>query len=245
MGKRILVVPDAHAHPEYDNERFSLLAKFIQQTKPDEVWCLGDFADMPSLGHHDRGKISFEGRRYTDDVRCTVDAQKRLWGRRYKGKRILMRGNHDCDNGRHGKLVSENPELSGTIKVSDLKYEEYWDEIYPFKTVANLDGVAVSHYFPSGVMARPIGGENAAKTLLKKNMASSIAGHSHTYDIALVSDVFGNKRFGLVAGCFTHPDYTEGWCANTTHLWDRCVTLLEGVSKGSLSSVRRIDMEDM
>ena len=245
MSKTVLILPDAHAHPDHDNERFSKLGKFIQKEKPDEVWCLGDFADMPSLSHHDRGKISFEGRRYTKDIECTVDAQKRLWGYRYKPKRIMVRGNHDCDNGRHGKVVADNPALAGTLSCADLQYQKYWDKVHPFKTVAFLDGFAVSHYFTSGVQGRPISGENIARTMLRKNLMSSICGHTHVYDDAEVADAIGRKRIGLCAGCFAHPEFVEGWNRDTVAKWWYGVVMLRGVHDGVCSGINKIGMEEL
>ena len=40
----------------------------IFEEKPDVVVCLGDWFDMASLSSHDKGKKSFEGRRYKQDV---------------------------------------------------------------------------------------------------------------------------------------------------------------------------------
>lgn len=245
MSKRVLILPDAHAHPEYDNERFSKLGRFIQREKPDEVWCLGDFADMPSLSSHDRGKISFEGRRYKLDVECVIDAQKRLWGKKKRPHRIMVRGNHDCDNGRHGKFVADNPEMKGVVSVADLKYDDHWDVVYPFKTVAVLDGFAVSHYFVSGVQGRPIGGENLAKTLLKKNLMSSICGHTHIYDEAMLTDASGVKRIGLCAGNFSHPDAVEGWNRDTVNKWWYGVVMLRGVANGTCTGIDRIGMGEL
>lgn len=245
MSKSVLVLPDAHAHPKYDNERFSRLGKFIAKEKPDEVWCLGDFSDMPSLSSYDRGKLGFEGRRYQDDVESATDAQRRLWGYRYKPKRIMVRGNHDCSNGRHGKLVSDNPQLLDKVCIEDLEYDKYWDEVYPFKTVANLDGFAVSHYFTSGVAGRPIGGENMAKTMLKKNFMSSICGHTHTWDQATLYNAMGVQLFGMCAGNFSHPDFVEGWNRDTVGKWWYGVVHLRGVKEGTVEGFDRIGMEEL
>jgi len=60
----LLIIGDPHAHPDYDNKRFTALGKYILKTKPDIIVCLGDFADMPSLSSYDKGTKGFEGRRY-------------------------------------------------------------------------------------------------------------------------------------------------------------------------------------
>ena len=66
--KNLLVIPDCHAAPEYDNDRFTALGKFIVDEQPDIIVCLGDFGDMPSLSSYDKGTKGFEGRRFKKDV---------------------------------------------------------------------------------------------------------------------------------------------------------------------------------
>ena len=71
---KLLVIPDAHAHPNYDNERFSWAGNLIAEEKPDTIICLGDLADFPSLSGWDKGTASFQGRRYKADCDAAVDA---------------------------------------------------------------------------------------------------------------------------------------------------------------------------
>ena len=51
--KDLLIIPDCHAAPEYDNKRFSALGNFIVEQQPEIIVCLGDLADMPSLSSYD------------------------------------------------------------------------------------------------------------------------------------------------------------------------------------------------
>ena len=48
---KLLIIPDPHANPDYDNDRFKALGKFIMHEKPEVIVCLGDMADLP-LCHH-------------------------------------------------------------------------------------------------------------------------------------------------------------------------------------------------
>ena len=50
----LLVIGDPHAHPDYDNKRFTDLGRFIVKSRPDIVVCIGDMADMPSLSMYDK-----------------------------------------------------------------------------------------------------------------------------------------------------------------------------------------------
>ena len=85
----LLIIPDAHANTDYDNERFTHLGKFIIKHKPDYIVCLGDFADMPSLSSYDKGTKGFEGKRYKKDIESCINAQEKLLDplRRYNARK--------------------------------------------------------------------------------------------------------------------------------------------------------------
>ena len=40
----LLIIGDPHANPDYDNDRFEALGKFIAKEKPQHVVCIGDMA---------------------------------------------------------------------------------------------------------------------------------------------------------------------------------------------------------
>jgi hypothetical protein len=74
----LLVIGDPHAHPDYDNDRFTDLGRFIVKARPDMVVCIGDMADMPSLSSYDRGTKGFEGRRYKKDIEAVRRSRKNV-----------------------------------------------------------------------------------------------------------------------------------------------------------------------
>lgn len=226
----------------------------IVDLKPDEIWQIGDFADMPSLSSYDKGKRSFEGRRYNDDVASAHDGLAKLFAPlfehnnqqqrnkkvQYKPHRLITVGNHEA---RIDKVTQLNPELHGTVSVDDLYYEQYFDQVIPFKDRAVRHGFALSHYFASGIMGAPIGGLHAAYNLLAKTGMSAIAGHSHLYDEKILTRADGSKAMAIVAGCYTHPDMVEGWNRDTAHMWWNGVVLMDGVKNGYSESVTRITQD--
>lgn len=254
----VIVLPDSHAHPELDNERFTNLGRLVLDTALNagdrEVLLLnlGDMADMPSLSSYDKGKRAFEGRRYWKDVASTLDAQEKLFaplaeynlGRAInKKKQLSIRtahtlGNHD--DARIGRATDIHPELEGTISINDLQYDKYWDTVVPFKEVLYVNGVAVSHYFSTGLRGMPISGENPARTMLLKNHMSSIQGHSHMWDFKELASRSGEKMFGLVGGCYVHEDMVEGWNRDTVHFWNNCITVLYDVKDGHFSAMSKV-----
>ena len=235
----LLVIGDPHAHPDYDNSRFTKLGKFIAKKKPDVIVCIGDMADMPSLSSYDRGTKGFEGRRY---------AQEKLFApikkiRNYKPKLHMTLGNHED---RINRAVNVTPELYGTIGVGDLKYKEFGWKVTPFKKCVTIKGIVFSHYFTSGVAGRPISSVHIGHALVSKLHCSAVQGHSHLYNHAEQTRPDGQKIFGLSAGCYSHPEYTESWCQDTEYQWWRGVILLEGLdNEGYYNGIHAITQREI
>jgi len=77
---KLLIIPDPHANPDYNNERFRAAGRLLMEEQPECVVCLGDLADLPSLSSYDKGTKGFEGRRYKNYVAATINAQELLYG---------------------------------------------------------------------------------------------------------------------------------------------------------------------
>jgi hypothetical protein len=244
LSKIHLVIPDSHAHPDYHNERYDWLAELILDIKPDVVVDIGDWFDMPSLCAYDRGTKSFEGRRYNRDIAAGVEAQDRLYSRLRKAKRRLPRfvrtlGNHEH---RINKCIERDPILEGTISIKDLQSKEYKWEEHRFLDIVNVDGINYSHYFTSGVMGRPIGGEHAAHTLITKKLSSCTQGHSHLFDYTSKTSADGRKIHGCVVGVY--QDYDADFAGPANALWDRGVVVKRNVQNGSYD-LEKISLEQL
>lgn len=236
----ILCIPDAHAHPEAGNERFDILGKFIIERRPSVILCIGDLFSMDSLSSFDKGKRSFEGRRYTKDIEVGIDAQRRMFAptiehnklksdkKKYKPRKVFTLGNHEH---RIERATQEAPELEGAIGYKDLKLEEFGWEVYPFRDVVNIEGVNFSHYFSSGVMDRAISGNNIGKSLLNIKKATVVQGHSHLLSIATEVTVNNDRIWGISAGCYLdhYEPYTSKSIQET--FW-RGVLMLSDVHNG-------------
>jgi hypothetical protein len=212
---KILVIPDVQAKPGVDFTYLENIGKYICEKRPDVIVCIGDLADMPSLSSYDVGKRSFEGRRYTKDVEAAIVAQTALFGpleslngqQRRNGKKIytprtiVTIGNHEA---RISRAINEDAKLEGLISLDDLKYKQYFDEVYDFLDVVVVEGVAFSHYFTSGTMGRPA--STASAQLNKKHM-SCIAGHQQGLQIATGHRADGQRLTSIIAGsCYEHDE---------------------------------------
>jgi hypothetical protein len=180
MTKRIMVLPDVQAKPGLDFSYLRRYGTYMLEKRPDIVVCIGDFADMPSLSSYDKGRKSFEGRRYKRDVEATQFAMQAFLGplneynamRRknrkgeYRPRLVLTLGNHED---RIHRAINDDAKLDGVLSIKDLAYEEYGWEVYPFLQVVIMEGVAFSHFIATGVMGRPA--SSAAAQLRKANMS--------------------------------------------------------------------------
>lgn len=239
----ILVVPDSHAKHAFPNTRFSWLGRFIIDRKPDIIVNIGDMADMPSLCSYDKGKKSFEGRRYKDDIKAVIEAQQLMFEpinaynkqqrsnkqAQYKPRFVMTLGNHDH---RINRAIEQQAELDGAISIEDLKYEDFGWELHPFLDVVNISGVNFSHYFTSGVMGRPIGGEHHAHSLITKQLSSCVQGHSHLRDFAERTTSEGRKILGLVVGCYLEEDQYEDYAGPANKMWWKGLVMMHDVNNG-------------
>lgn len=232
-----LVIPDQHAHPDFNNKRADYLAKLIIDVKPDVVINIGDAADMTSLSSYDKGKRTFNGRTYAKDIRAHTDFQDRIWSPVRRRKQRLPRtifciGNHEQ---RIEKALDLSPELVGTIGLEDLELDEWYDDIVYYRGqtpgVIKVDTISYGHYFISGTMGRAIGGEHPAHSILTKQFASATCGHSHVLDMCIRTGIHGNKIYGLHAGVY--QDYESPWAGEANHLWWSGVVVKRNVHKGS------------
>jgi hypothetical protein len=210
-GKRILVLPDVQAKPGHDFSYLMRIGQYMVDKKPDRVVCLGDFADMPSLSSYDKGKKSFEGRRYKRDVQASHEAMSAFltplvdYNAKakvpYKPEMDLFMGNHED---RTNRAVNDDPKLDGVLSTDDLKYEDFGWTVHPFLEVGVIEGIAFSHYFTTGLMGRPV---TTAQACLTKKHMSCIQGHQQGLQIATGYRGDGQPLTSIIAGsCYEHDE---------------------------------------
>ncbi len=264
MSKNIhVVIGDAHAKPEVSNRRFDWLGKFILDlalAHPDDnvkVIDLGDWEDMPSLSSYDIGKKSYEGRRYQRDLEAAIDARRRTnqaidsynqrakenHKRRIFVEKFALGGNHS--EGRIKKTIDATPMLDGTIGLRDLCHEQFGWNYIPFLEPLNLDGITYQHYFVSGVMGRPIGGESPGLSLIRKTLTSTVCGHSHVLDLSHRTDPSGKSIWGIQAGCFLDEDQWEDYAGPANRLWKKGILVLKDVKDGDFTSWSWIGIKEL
>lgn len=226
-----LIIPDAHAQPGQDNERFSWLGELIVDIKPDVVINIGDWFDLPSLCSYDKGTKSFEGRRLRSDLDAGIDALDRVMAPIKKAKRklprfIALEGNHEY---RLTKAIEHNPvELEKIITTDAFQFETYRWEFVPYvgKTPAcfSIDNVLYAHYLTRPGSDRAVSNEHHAYNLIYESMSNIVVGHKHTLDWTLRTKVDGSPIQGICSGCYIDdfPDYAG---ESAKHWWSGVVVL--------------------
>lgn len=236
-----LVLPDCQVKPGESYDYLHTIGLFIVDKKPDVVVNLGDFADMPSLSSYDVGKKSFEGQRYVKDIEAARQAMDCLMSpirefnikarknkeKLYKPRFVLTLGNHEQ---RILRAIENDPKLEGLIKYEDLPYQDW--EVHDFLKPVFIDGIAYSHYFPTGVMGRPA---SSAGAMVSKLHMSCVAGHQQGKQVAYGKRPDGSTITCIIAGsCYEH---NEGYLDHQTNNHFRGLVMLHEVKNGSFDEM--------
>lgn len=208
-GLRIAVIPDTQVKPGVPLDHLTAAGKYIADKRPDVVVMIGDFADMQSLSSYDQaGSVDAEGKRYKSDLDSVKKAMDLLMtpiakARKYSPMLVLTLGNHED---RINRAIKADPrKLLGVISTRDLGYEDYGWKVYPFLQPVTIGGVSFSHYFPAGVMGKPI---STPQMILRKLHMSAIAGHQQGWDIAYSKRADGKALTAIISGSFYQHEET-------------------------------------
>ncbi len=239
IGKSHLFIPDVQVKHGQSYKHLEWAGRYAADKQPDVIVQGGDFADMESLSSYDRGKKSFENRRYRKDVDASRRAMEVLMepiakARGYKPELHLTLGNHEA---RIDRATEESPELEGAIGILDLEFEKFGWTVHPFLEVLVLGGVSYSHFFPrsqSGKVVQTRNGAPSARAQLIREGRSCTAGHAQGFDMAC-APLAGRLQWGLIAGSYyLHNERYLGPQGNDH--W-RGLVLKNGVSRGTYSPI--------
>ena len=232
-----------HVKPGIDTSFLENIGHFIVVEKPEVIVNIGDFADMESLCHYDKGKMCFEGRSYKKDCDAAINGMRvllhpinqynaerfRMGQKKYEPLKVMLIGNHE---NRQEKAVQMDRSLEDTISIDKLRYREFGWVVAPFLQTVKIAGVNFCHYFTSGVMGRPVA---SAKALLQKKHQSCVMGHVQNRDIAYDYSADGKLITGLFCG--TCYDYSADYLGPQGNNHFRGVWMLKDVHEGSFEAV--------
>ena len=244
--RKHLIIPDTQIKPGLPAEHtahIDWISRYIVDKKPDVLVIIGDWADMPSLCSYDKGKKSFEGRTYREDILAANDALQRLMSpidveiarcasshkKRWLLRKVVTLGNHEH---RINRAIETQRELDGLISTDDLFFKQWGFEVYPFLKQVTIDGVCYCHYFCTGVMGYPM---TTAQAMLTKGHMSGVAGHKQGKDIAHGKRLDGSRITTMQIGsCYLHE---EGYLNPQTNDHWRGIMMLNEVVDGEFDEL--------
>jgi len=235
---RHLFIPDCQVKDDVPLDHLKWLGQYIVDKKPEVIVQIGDFADLPSLSSYDKGKKSFEGRRYKKDIAAAKRGMDMLLGpmraynkrmketkhTQYRPRMVLTLGNHEE---RIARAVNEQAELEGMLSYMDLPYDEW--EVHDYLKPVVIDGVMYVHFLANPMSGKPYSG--TALNQLAKVHHSFCVGHKQTLDVGTYFTPLGKQTWGIVAGAFyQHDEDYKGYQGNAH--W-RGICVLNDVRDGN------------
>jgi hypothetical protein len=229
-GKHIYI-PDIQARPGEVLNHCEWIGKYIEEKQPTVVINAGDHCDVSSLSSWDRGKLQFEGRRFSQDIEASHLANDMLLGPIFESgahediELHITVGNHE---NRIALFAEKNPELAGFVDIKHLEYEYYYHHVHDFLVPVTIDGVTYAHYFYNPMTGKPWGG--MIETRIKNVGFSFTMGHQQGLQYGMRTLANGKMMHGLIAGsCYLHYEKYKGPQANDH--W-RGIVMKYGVEHG-------------
>lgn len=240
--KTILLIPDAHAHKEDKLHRFKALHTWLASNsgRLDGIVNIGDNWDFESLCTHDMNDPAWNERSLEDDINAGFDALDHQISIANTmdcplDQFYFVEGNHED---RYRKWMKSDNRLRKSAFPKDIiQLIRERRKTVPIKTVSflkplKLYGAIFSHYFVSGLMGRPQGGEHHANNLLRSQHTSCICGHSHLLSTSTRTRADGSKIHALVGGCFVDPKAEFAYARAAKKLWWNGAHLLHFYAPG-------------
>jgi hypothetical protein len=232
-----LYIPDTQVKVGVPINHLEAAGNYAVEKRPDTIVLAGDWWDFPSLSSYDRGKLSFEGRRYRLDVEAGKVGMEKFLApiRKAKGYRpriVMTLGNHE---NRVNRAIEEHSVLDGTIGIHDLQLAAFGIESHEFLSPVVIDGVSYCHYFPrsaSGKVMQSKSGAPNALAQLRREGRSCVSGHTQGFDIACLP-FSGRLQWGIQAGSFYQ--HTENYLTPQGQDHWHGVVMLHEVQDGCFS----------
>ena len=205
-----IMVPDTQCKPGVSLEHLRWAGEYIAEREPDVVVAIGDWWDMESLSEYDRGKKSFEGRRYKADIEAGNEGMDLFMAGVNKCKKrprlVFTMGNHEE---RILRALEIEPRLEGVLGYHDFNLERHGWEVYDFLTPVSIDGIHYAHYFSQPMSGRPYSGN--IETRLRAIGFSFSQGHQQGLWWGRRELANGAVQLGLVAGSYyLHDEVYKG-----------------------------------
>lgn len=235
-GLRIACIADTQVKPGVPTNHIAAAGRYCARKRPDVIVFMGDWWDLPSLSTHDApGSAETENRRYHEDIDSGCKAMEEFHEPiakepGYNPKEVFLFGNH-CYR-QHRAINADPQRLMGVMSEKDFRLDDYGIVAVPFLQPITIAGVAFCHFFPSGVMGRPI---MTARNLLNKLHMSAIAGHQQGRQIDYAKRADGGDITAIISGSFYQ--HNENYLSPFTNRHWRGFYMLNEVKDGSFDEM--------
>lgn len=227
----VLVLPDCHV-PFHDKRAFDLVLRVIEDTKPAQVVCLGDFADMLAVSGHNK---DFG---YTPDLDGELREVKKAWklveAAQASRKLTLLEGNHENRLARYvstrasavESITPSIPKLFGASKRTVFK---------PYQELYHIGHVVYVH---------DVGHAGKAATHQSVDAAGQciVLGHTHRLSVAYTGTTNGSRHFGMSCGWLGDPKAIKYMSPAKTREWQLGFGLVS--YRGNLAFAQTIPIVD-
>lgn len=212
---RVVCIGDAHDSPEIeDKSRFEWIGKYINQTKPDIVIQIGDFATLDSLNTHVpnetyAGKSKPTFMRDMESFNLALDAMQLNDGI----ERHCTLGNHE----RRLWLFEERaPEAYGMMQFELSRiFERHKWTMSPYGAIHYVGGVGFVHA-PLNRLGKTVGGKNAENTVANELIHDLVFGHSHVERTTRYSKIGANNYvISCNVGCALPDRHVEKYAEHS------------------------------
>lgn len=207
---RVTVVLNDIQVPFQDKRVLSLVLKFVDELKPDEVVLNGDVVDCYSISDFDRDPLTKAS--LSREIREAGQLMHRL---RNIPRKVWIGGNHEDRLRRHvwknTKLISGMDDKTRAVVVTAMGFPEvfglgeYGFDWVPYGGLYKIGKLTATH----GSMVRRHSGDSG-RAHLDKYGTSVIIGHTHRGGITYRRDVRGvHAAYENFCLCRLDPEWTQ------------------------------------
>lgn len=218
---KIVVIGDAHDSPHIpDKSRFEWIGAYINDSKPDVVIQIGDFATIDSLNTHDANHTA-KGRNkptFSEDMvsfNLALDALSSKLN--FSPEKHCTLGNHER---RIWSFENEHPELSQDMQFRLFEvFERHKWGVSPYGMLTYYGGCGYAHAALNS-LGKTYGGKNAEATIANEAIHDITIGHSHRERPWRAAKIGGNNYVVVDnVGCALPHGHVEDYARHALNGW--------------------------
>lgn len=213
---KALVIGDAHDSPLLPKDRFAWIGAHAEQSKPDIIIQIGDFATLDSLNSH------VPNESYGGKAKPTFMADMESFNLALEafGSRLNHKPEMHCTLGNHERRLylfeDRAPEAYGMMQ-HELQsiFDRHGWTFSPYGSITYYGGVGFVHA-PINRMGKSIGGKNAENTTANELIHDLVFGHSHIERMTRYSKLGpSNYVIALNVGCALPDGHVEDYAEHS------------------------------